>query len=50
MLNSKGPSMEPCGTPKISSDHELYVPLNSTLYFRLVKYEYNSFKEGISTR
>ena len=45
MLNSNGPSMEPCGTPKIISGHELYVPFNFTLYFGLVKYECNSFKE-----
>ena len=31
------------------SDHELYVPFNFTLSFRLVKYECNSFIEGIST-
>ena len=49
MLHSSGPSMEPCGTPKIISDHELYVPFNFTLCFRLVNYECNSFKEGIST-
>ena len=49
MLNSNGPSMDPCGTPRIISDHELYVPFNFTLCFHLVKYECNSFKEGIST-
>ena len=49
LINSNGPTMEPCGTPKIISDHELYVPFSFTLCFHLVKYENNSFKEGIST-
>ena len=49
MLNSTGPSMEPWGTPKIISDHEMYVPFNFTLCFCLVKYHCNSFKEGIFT-
>ena len=49
MLSNNGSSMEACGTPKRISDHELYVPFNITLCFRLVKYECNSFREGIST-
>ena len=49
MLNSDGPSMEPCRTPKIISNHKLCVPFNFTLCFHLVKYECNSFKEGIFT-
>ena len=49
MLNSNGISIEPCGTPKMISNNEPYVPFNFTLCFRLVKYECNSFKEGIST-
>ena len=49
MLSNNGPSMEPYGTPKRISDHELYVQFNFNLCFRLVKYECNSFKEGIST-
>ena len=46
MLNSNGPIMEPCGTPKIISDHELYVPFNFTLCFRLVKKESVVLKKG----
>ena len=49
MLNSNGPSMDPCGTPKIISDHKLHVSFNFTLCFHLVKCECNSFKEEIST-
>ena len=48
MLNNNGPSMDPCGTLKIISDNKLYVPLNFNLCFRLVKWECNSFKEGIT--
>ena len=36
MLNNHGPSIEPCGTLRKIADHELYVPLNFTLCFRLV--------------
>ena len=32
MLNSNGPTMEPCGTLKTISDHELHVPFNSCIY------------------
>ena len=49
MLNNNSPSINPFGTPKRISDHELYVPFNFTLCFRLVQYECNSFREGIST-
>ena len=38
MLSNNGPSMEPYGTPKRISDHELYVQFNFNLCFRLVKY------------
>ena len=33
MLNSNSPSMELCKTPKIISNHELYMPFNFTLCF-----------------
>ena len=46
MLNCIGPSMEPCRTLKKVSDYELSVPFNFTP-FRLVKYECNSFTEGL---
>ena len=49
MLNSNGPNMEPYGTPKLISDHKLYVPFSFTLCFRLVKYECNSFKDSVYT-
>ena len=49
MLNNNGPSMDPCGTPKNISDHGLYKSFNCTVCFGLVKYECNSFREGIST-
>ena len=49
MLNNNDPSMDPCGTQEIISDHELYEPFNFTICFRLVKYECNSFREGIPT-
>ena len=48
MLNSNFSSVEPCGTPEIISDHQLYMPFNFTLCFRVVKYECSGFKEGIS--
>ena len=40
MLNNNVASMEPYGTPKIISDHELYVPFNFTLSFRLIKQKF----------
>ena len=47
MLNNNGLIMEPSGTPKINSDHELHVSFNFALCFCLVKYECNNFKKGI---
>ena len=41
MLNSTGLSMEPCGIPKIISNHELYVPFSFTLCHVLVRYKCN---------
>ena len=49
MLKSNGPSMAPCGSPNIISDHEMYVPFNLNLCLCLVNYKFNCFKEGIST-
>ena len=46
MLKSSGPSMEPCRTPKLISEHKLYVPFTFTLCFHLVQHECNRFKEG----
>ena len=42
--------MEACRTPKIISDHELYMLFSFTLCSRLVKYEFNSFKKGYLPR
>ena len=48
MLNKNGSNMEPREIPEIISDHELCIPFNVTLSFRLVKHDdCNSFNEGI---
>ena len=49
MLNNNRPSMDPCRTLKRISDHKLYDPFSFTLCFYLIKYECNSFREGVST-
>ena len=41
--------MEPCRTPERILGDELFVPVNFNLCFCFVKYERNSFKEGISS-
>ena len=45
MLKKRGPRIEPCGTPKIISTHELKVLLIFVLCHLLERYEKISFRE-----
>ena len=44
MLNSKGPKMEPCGTPRINSSQSLNIEPNFTLCFLLLRKLKMNFK------